>query len=396
LRSTLEIVAGPEGAPGGALRARLAAILENAISLGVIPGAVLWAGPLLEGKYPGQPLCVGSLGRTRERAPVTWDAMYDLASVTKLASTTLLFLLALSAGKAPSHLDPDARLKAVLPDVPADLRNVTIRQLLCHQSGLPAWAPIYLGPPFPNRRERVEAAKALVLRQRPLFRPGASTLYSDLGFMLLGFILESALGVEGVMSPSLQFLFGILADIPLELKACRFSPRLHPEEKNSSLPPIAPTEDGLRVGGPLDSREAKIMGPVPLGACHDDNAAYLFGIAGHAGLFASVLDLHKILKTFAMDLQGPNLRIKQELLQEFLIPQQAKDGSLRPMGFDRLPLPKGTLVGHLGYTGATLWWSPVLDRGFILLTNRVHPSSREARMPELRKALIEEVFPELI
>ncbi|MDR2339136.1 MAG: beta-lactamase family protein [Deltaproteobacteria bacterium] len=383
-----DLAPSPEGIP----RRDFKGILERAVSEGVTPGAVLLAGSLTE---PGRvlTLSVGNLGRTRERVPTTLDALYDLASLTKVASTTALCLRALSMGPPPGYSGAgpfglDSKLSSHFPDSPPDLSGISLRDLLSHQSGLPAWKPLYLNPPDIPYPERAKAVRLSILRERPLFKPGEGTLYSDLGFMLLGFILEQA------FQESLPSLYRALLQEPLGLGPSCFSPRLC-TVRPKTLPDIAPTEDGLRVGGPLDSKEARVLGAVPLGECHDDNARYLLGAAGHAGLFSSVSDLYATMRLFSSALAGESPLITQDLMREFLAPKKANNGSSRPLGFDILPLRKGSLRGHLGYTGATLWWSTDLDRVLILLANRVHPSSREQRMPKLRAALVECAFPEL-
>jgi CubicO group peptidase (beta-lactamase class C family) len=133
-----------------------------------------------------------------------------------------------------------------------------------------------------------------------------------------------------------------------------------------------------------------------LGEPHDDNAAYLMGAAGHAGLFSTARDLLKIVASLSGASLGRHPSVDQGLMGEFMEPRKAADGSLRPLGFDMLPLRKGRLLGHLGYTGATLWWSPALGRVMVLLTNRVHPSARDLRIRDLRAALVDLIFPELL
>jgi CubicO group peptidase (beta-lactamase class C family) len=147
-----------------------------------------------------------------------------------------------------------------------------------------------------------------------------------------------------------------MVERPLSLRTTVFAPGL--SQTGLKLPPVAPTEDGFRVGGPLDYGGAPALGPVSLGVPHDDNANYLMGAAGHAGLFSCAEDLFKIMEGFERARQGLRPELKAEVMDEFLRPQKARDGSLRPLGFDILQLNNGSLVGHLGYTGTTLWWSP--------------------------------------
>jgi CubicO group peptidase (beta-lactamase class C family) len=108
-----------------------------------------------------------------------------------------------------------------------------------------------------------------------------------------------------------------------------------------------------------------------------------------------VENLFKIVASFELARNSKHPTIKQDIIEECLSPQVAKDLSLRPLGFDMRKLPKAAIFGHLGYTGTILWWSYELDRVLIVLCNRVHPSSLESRMPKLRESLIESAFPDL-
>ncbi|MDR2404982.1 MAG: beta-lactamase family protein, partial [Deltaproteobacteria bacterium] len=345
----------------------LTSILEGARTQNITPGGVLLVGNPSYGAF--KVLCNGTLGRTREITPVTQNSLYDLASLTKLVSTLHLLLILMSKPQEGST-HPPLTLSSPLQDlspqalncpspkpaleIPADLKGITLRDLLSHQSGLPPWRPLYLNPGSLNPQERKERALKAILSERLQFRPGESTLYSDLGFILLGFIVEE--NQNKTLSP----LFKELISDPLGLASTLYSPKLIPPGK--TLPEIAPTEDGFRRGGPLDYLGAPILGPVPPGHPHDDNAGFLSGAAGHAGLFSVTEDLFIIVKAFAKALSSQNPTVSQELIKECLIPQKAKDGSQRPLGFDMLQLKKGALFGHLGYTGVTLWWSHELDR----------------------------------
>jgi CubicO group peptidase (beta-lactamase class C family) len=218
----------------------LLSILKKAVSEKIIPGGVLLIGKPSSGEF--RIISEGNLGRTRNIIPVTKSTIYDLASLTKLISTLHLFLILLS--EKHSSLKLENTLGELFEEVPTDLSQVTIRELLSHQSGLPPWRPLYL-----NRGDiSYEGRKALVIRailnERPLFPKGNSTLYSDLGFILLGFILEDN------QNKSLSHLFDELITLPLKLESTLFSPKL--QKTPYPFHNIAPTEDGFRRGGPLD------------------------------------------------------------------------------------------------------------------------------------------------
>jgi CubicO group peptidase (beta-lactamase class C family) len=253
-------------------------------------------------------------------------------------------------------------------------------------------------PPPERRRRALARLSELAPPLRPE-APAAPTLYSDLGFILLGFLLED------LAQDALPRLFQKEIAGPLALSAAFYSPRLIPlpsglasaPPKGAALP-IAPTEDGFRIPGPLTEKGLPLRGAVPLGRCHDDNAAYLGGAAGHAGLFASAPALWGILRSWALGFRGEGGLISAETLRLFLAPPKSRGGT-RALGFD-FPFGVGDKssfwVGHHGYAGATLWWNPPRDWALILLANRVHPTSREGRLPLLRQKIAALLFKETL
>jgi len=207
----------------------------------------------------------------------------------------------------------------------------------------------------------------------PLTEPGEITIYSDLNFLLLGFLLEEIGGLP------LDGLFARELAGPLGLTGTGFKP-------GPGLD-LAPTEDGFRWGGPVGHPEAAPRGPTPLGRAHDDNAAWLGGVAGHAGLFAPATGVWALAGDWARAWrQGRGLVFERPALAEFLRPVPSRTGLGRPLGFNRRDLapvlarsawPEAA-VGHLGYTGPSLWWDPDHDFLWLFLTNRVHPSVRDS------------------
>ena len=158
---------------------------------------------------------------------------------------------------------------------------------------------------------------------------------------------------------------------------------------------IAPAEDGFRTGGPLTLTGLPVLGPVPLGRVHDDNAAYLGGAAGHAGLFASAAGLWRIVGVFMESFFHGSPYVSKETAREFIKERRAKDQSRRALGFDVFDKPGGGLLfGHLGYTGTSVHFDPEGGGALVFLTNRVHPTSRNSRMDSVRKGLLELCFGE--
>jgi len=342
------------------------ALLTRGLAAGAFPGAVArWGRP---GVWV-RTVAAGRRGLSRNREAVTADLVYDLASLTKILATTALALIFFSRGR----LDLDQPLAGgplgpgPSPGGPgAHWRRLTPRHLLAHQSGLRPWRPFYrLGGCGADRRAlALEALRA----ESPVAGPGEITLYSDLNFLLLGFLLEELGGA------ALDVLFEREVADPLGLARTGFRP--------GPGTALAPTEDGFRFGGPVGHPEADLMGPTPLGRVHDDNAAWLGGVAGHAGLFGPAAETWAIASDWVRAWRGGRgLVFERPALAEFLRPVPDRAGLGRPLGFNRRGLVSAlsgsdwpeTAVGHQGYTGPALWWAPDRDFLWLFLTNRVHP-----------------------
>ncbi|MDR1577000.1 MAG: beta-lactamase family protein [Deltaproteobacteria bacterium] len=342
----------------------------------VFPGAVLiWGQPSQEAeKSPSekspvkQMLAVGRRGLTRDNVPVTLDLIYDLASLTKILATTFLAMIETTRGAL--------FLDATLGDYGwvGTVRNVTIRDLLAHRSGLPPWRPLYRLKPEPTLRASYQKA---IEREEIICSPGTRVIYSDLNFLALGFVLED------LNQLPLDELFAERIKKTLDLGRLGYKP---------TIGPVAPTEDGYRVGGPLDYPGAPILGPTPLGRVHDDNAAGLGGVAGQAGLFGNALDVWRVVSHWAQSLanQGSltSALISPKVLGAFLEPQSVWAGAPRALGFELGQGELAGLWGHWGYTGGGVWWDPVNDWALVFLSNRVHPTARERGILAFRRELV--------
>ncbi|MDR1395180.1 MAG: beta-lactamase family protein, partial [Deltaproteobacteria bacterium] len=238
---------------------RAAGFLEEAVREGVFPGAVLIYGRVLAGEKAL--VLAGRRGLTRNREPAAWDLIYDLASLTKILSTGFLVMQAVTGGRL--SLEDDLKKFGWS----GWLGSLKVIHLLSHQSGLAPWRPLYRLPADPDARSSYKKA---LEAEEPSALPGRFTVYSDLNFLILGFILEELYRLP------LGQLFEKEAARPLNLLNTGYCPQ---KEK------AAPTEDGPRSGGPLDYPGVPRRGPVPLGRVHDDNAAGLGGAGGQAGLF---------------------------------------------------------------------------------------------------------------
>jgi len=358
----------PEDAAASTLnqRTRFAAaysVLEDAISELSFPGAAF--GVLLQGRL----LALDGVGRFTyepESPAVLPGTIYDLASVTKVVATTSAAMLLHQSGV----FDLDQPLGEVLPGFVVGVLGgwerckVTLRMLLAHSSGLPAYAKL-----FEEHRDPTSLLTACL--QMPLAAPpGTRADYSDIGFILLGKAIE------------------ILAREPLDLFCARevFTPlgmtatRYRPPEAWREL--VAPTVNDTSF------RRRVIQGEV-----HDENCFVLGGVSGHAGVFSSALD---VLRYAACILSPKKTAGEQTVFDEttinmFAARQSPPKDSSRALGWDT---PSGESsaghhfsqrsVGHLGYTGTSLWID--LERGLAitLLTNRTWPDRASQAIRKIR------------
>jgi len=342
---------------------------EKGVKNGVFPGSVLVYGYPLKKK--SRKVTVGYRGLSRNKSLVNLDTVYDLASITKVMATTILVMKAIDQ----KRLSLKTTLGQLGLTPKADLSLISLTDLLSHQSGLAPWRPFFSIGGTEAKKKVISA----LMEESPKAAPGELSLYSDLNFMLLGFILEE------VYDEELKNIFAKEISIPLGINST-FCPQ------NGYL---APTEDGFRKAGPLDLGLSYIQGPVPLGHVHDDNASFLGGQAGHAGLFSSSPDLWKIIEALAESIEGQkeSSLVSISVINEFLREKPAKRGPLRALGFDiRAEGPLKGAVGHLGYTGGSFWWDWKGDRAYVFLTNRVHPTARNNLIIEFRKDLEIEIF----
>jgi len=347
--------------------------LREAVEAYGLPGAVYH----VEG--PGGLFASGSVGAAAlepERVPARDETLYDLASVTKAASTALLALLAHREAVLPL----EAPLAGVLPDLEGSpWEGITPEDCLLHRAGLPAWAPLYC---LAATREEVPAAIARLAPNRA--RSGA-VLYSDLGPVLVG------LALERFWDEDLGALFQDRIAEPLQLRATLFRPG------RELLPRIAPTERGNQREKEMvedwqeaPCRERRWPDRLFHGEVHDGNARFLGHAAGHAGLFGTAAEL----ATLGREALGPGGSVlrpeeRRRLLEPYAPPEgeprclfgQTSGGPDSPASC----LGEGA-AGHTGFTGASLFVDPEPGAVFVLLSNRVHPADRcEVPMNSIRR-----------
>jgi beta-N-acetylhexosaminidase len=335
--------------------APLTGLLDSAVTAGAAPGAVVAV------SYHGQRFVYGT-GRLALDDPTRPDGqtVYDLASLTKVIATTTLAMQAVREGK----LALDAPVQRYLPAFRgAGKERVTLRQLLTHSSGLPADRPLW--------RETPNADSALKLvNATPLnAAPGARTVYSDLGAIVLGEVIERVYG-DRLDRLADRRIFG-----PLGMPSTRFRPPA------SWLPRIAPTE--------YDTvwRKRIVRGEV-----HDEKAAWLGGVAGHAGLFGSAVDVMQFGEWLLAQVRS------DPVARAFVTRQSLVAGSSRALGWDTPATGNsaGTRLdprsfGHTGFTGTSLWMDPSRELVIVLLTNHIHPTRNNPRIGPLRILLADRV-----
>jgi len=305
----------------------------------------------------------GTLTYAPDSPAVTLDTIFDLASLTKVIATATQAMRAVEAGA----LALDRRVADHLADWRgADRESVTIADLLEHASGLTAYLPF-----FRDHQGRAEFERAICTL--PLeCAPRTQSIYSDLGFILLGFVLED------VGFPIAQFRPNAEATLGFRLQA------EFPDRFAELRARCAPTELDLWRGRLLQ------------GEVHDENCWALGGIAGHAGLFGTASAVGEFARDVLAGLAGvkeTGLSVKTETLARF-VRTSAVPRSSRALAWDTMLATSscGTrmsprAIGHTGFTGTSLWIDPARDLYVVLLTNRVHPSRDNNAIQPVRRAL---------
>jgi len=367
---------------------RITKLLEAGVKEQIFPGAVALVKVRGVTRYHA---AVGLASLVPSQHPADPTTLYDLASLTKPLATTSALLTLVEEKRL--HLDQSVE-SLLHPCAGAPVGQVTIRDLLSHRSGLPAWRPYYQrmtcsDHPFPNKEEenRTKSQYLAWIIQEPLEYPcGTQCLYSDLGFILLGLIIEH-LTQQSLADYCQQRLFGPLGADPL-----LFPTQQHPSLKTRFAPQdIAPTEQD-------PWRQRLLHGEV------DDANAYALGsVAGHAGLFGTAAAVAVMTGAWLNGWLRRNAGFDRALVQEFVTRSQKESVGSWALGWDTpsMPSSSGTRLsskafGHLGFTGTSIWIDPVQELEMILLTNRVHPSRENTKIRPFRPLFHDVVFEEVI
>ena len=337
-------------------------VVQTHIEKRTMPGAVV----LIARR--GKIVLEEALGRMTYEADadlMNRDTIFDLASLTKVVVTTTLAMMLTEEGT----LDLDAPVQAYFPEFRGEGKEqVKVRDLFAHCSGMRSWVPFFrelaaTSPP--------EAKKAVIdaICRMPLAYPRRSkTVYSDPAYILLGEMIERISG-RPLEILSEERIFG-----PLGMEDTQYRP------PHSLLQCIAPTEfDPWR-------------GRVVRGEVHDENAFFVGGVTGHAGLFGTASDLAIFGQMMANGgMYEARRYVEAETIRDWTRPAELVAGSSRAVGWDTARVPASPLgqgpsmaFWHTGFTGVSLWIDPERELVAILFTNRIHPTRENQQIYELR------------
>ena len=335
-------------------------VLEEAVEAKAFPAAVVEVGDATRVLWSD---AFGQLTFEPNSRPAQLDTVFDLASLTKVLSTTAIVMQDVERGA----IALDEPVSHYIPAwTGADRARVTIRDLLAHCGGLPAHLHLYRTM---SGREAIEHA----ICATPLaYEPRTRSVYSDLGFMLLGFLLGDRVPLPERFA-AVRAQMGIVEDL-----------QFHPPALWRTR--ITPTEEPFRRR-------------VLIGEVSDENAAAVGGAAGHAGLFGTAAAVGQHARHLLQVLAGSVGAVQRRTLEEFIAKREDIPDSSRALGWDTM-LPTSSCgthmsarsFGHTGFTGTSLWIDP--DRGIyiVLLTNRVHPSHATDAIRHVRPAVHDAVM----
>ena len=368
------------------------AALQSAVDDGVFPGAQLAV------RLRGELRCVVVAGRLSSEPPglpVQPTTIYDLASLTKPLATVTSVLLLIQRAKVALE-DPVQEVLAELEGAP--IGQATVRELLTHRSGLPGWRPLYerldargTAPGLSGGDHPVKQQVLQMIRDEPLiYARGARSVYSDLGFILLGFLVER--------------LSGMALDLWCEeaiVRPLRADPLMFcPTTGRAQLDVVRPIVDVLRIA-PTEQDEWRNR--FLCGEVHDENAAAMGGVAGHAGLFGTAESVLAVSGAWLRGYHGRESILDGELVRQFTARQESAARSSWALGWDTPSAPSSSgsrfsewSFGHLGYTGTSLWIDPLCELEVVLLSNRVHPSRRNERIKVFRPCIHDLVYREFV
>jgi len=355
--------------------AQAAAVVREAVAARAFPAAVAEVGRS-DGPIWTAPF--GRLTYDTDAPEATAGTVFDLASLTKVIATTTLTMRAVDSRR----LALEARVADCLSAWRGlDRETVTVGDLLAHASGLTAYMPF-----FRDHTGRLEFEHAICTM--PLeYPPRSRSVYSDLGFMLLGFILEDvrreaepgfSWDPATALAPQFHRLAAYITPEPLAF---------HPPR--SWRPHTAPTE--------MDPWRGRLL----VGEVHDENTWAIGGAAGHAGLFGTASGVGAFARAMLLTIHGRDILANATTARGF-IRRTDIPGSSRALGWDTM-LPASscgtrmspTAIGHTGFTGTSMWIDWERDLYVVLLTNRVHPTRDNEAIRAIRPAFHDAVMEDI-
>jgi CubicO group peptidase (beta-lactamase class C family) len=366
---------------------RAVAAIEQGVASGAFPGAVLLVARGDEVIFHD---AFGQRSLEPARTPMTRDIVFDLSSLTKALVTTTAVMLLVREGK----MRLDDRVTRFIPNFGVHGKtHVEVRHLLSHCSGLPGWRPFFKDVVKAERKgttrfSGLRGIRTMVFeaihRERPEYALGAKAVYSDLGFLLLGELIEL------VTHQPLDRFCQERIFRPLGLRAMAFIDldRLRAQKLTPVVDMIAPTE------------RCPWRGKVLCGEVHDDNAYAIGGVAGHAGVFASAIDVHRIVARLEACAADRDDFVPGAIVREFWRREGTVADSTWGLGWDT-PSASGSMagdrasagtVGHLGFTGTSVWLDRERGAHVVFLTNRVHPRRDNERIKAVRPVVHDAVW----
>jgi CubicO group peptidase (beta-lactamase class C family) len=354
------------------LEDKLDQLFQEAVSEKIFPGAALGIRQLSGNK---RKIFIKTYGKRSYEEnisdPVLESTFYDLASLTKPLATTMSILCLMREGK----INLEDKVSNILPEmVSEEKKAITIQDLLSHSSGLPAYRPFFyeLAKIEENKKRKKNLLK-LIDQAELVYQTGEKSIYSDLGFMLLGMIVEKR-SRKSLSAFTLEKIYK-----PLAVQENIF---FAAKRRKKKMDVYAPTE--------FCPWRKKIL----VGQVSDENCYILGGVSGHAGIFGNIEGVMKMCG-FLLDVwknkeKMENISSKQ--LQFFLTRRQEIKNSTWALGFDT-PAQEGSSggkylspksVGHLGFTGTSFWIDPDRELVMVLLSNRVHPSRENGKIKIFR------------
>ena len=340
-------------------------LMRQAIAEKIFPGGVLLVSKEEETVF----FNAYGVAHLISRTPVVRETIFDLASLTKPLATTLAVMRLVQQ----DQIKLEQPLAKLLPEFAhSDKAEIKLKHLLYHNSGLPDYRPYYMTLSQVTNDLRRSALRKQLLQEALVNPIGKTVLYSDLGFMILAWVVEHIAGCR------LDHFVSDEIYTPMGLKHLFFVC----DSLNDNRGPFAATEN------------CPWRGKILQGQVHDENAFAVGGIEGHAGLFGTAGDINRLLLELLLTYHGRRGTglFRQDLLRQFF---NRLPGTDKALGFDMPRLVGASCgqgfsqksIGHLGFTGTSFWMD--LERGVIviLLTNRVHPTRDNERIKAFRPQL---------